>query len=328
MSKEATNFELEHPTPSSNEDLFKTIHGDHVYIQDNNNNVYNQGAPITFNSASISAKSSTKQLLIHAGLLVIPMTHTVVIAKPDGTAGPQFRSTPTNLLTMCIKNHYSMVDRINFGLSNVTDIANNGANYLNVYINEKLKCRTLQECYLDDQVSPAYLDSETSYSFDNKNSVGEVNNNINQGSTLFSAKYINEAILKRNQDRFLIDDPTVSTSLNGKIKPIEGSMGLQGSYARSMTPYFTQTATTLTYHDIITIRLADLNDFFKQQNTPMSQLSNFSLKLYLNNGTSTVTYAPNQFGTYCCISRWNPLSICRPYRYSCGYCCSCCTTQI
>jgi hypothetical protein len=292
MSKESANFEITHPSYQSED--FKCTKSDWMYINDGNANVYTSNLLI-FNSTSLIGKDPSK--LVQLGgddLLVFPYTYKVTIA------GGAFVVSPNNVNACCLKNHYSLVDRQYLGLGSSQDIINSGSYFQNMMINENVKRRAIDEQNLAGELSPSYLDNDNSYNVVKDGAgaiITEINNNL-AGTNVFNSMTVNDAIMKRNSNRFVVHDSagtmnfTSTVTANGfSVSNAEKSLDNGATtYTNTYTPYMTQSTTEITYYDIITLRLADLNDFFKKMNTPLSRVDNFNYKVSLNAGTATVTY--------------------------------------
>jgi hypothetical protein len=302
MSREAFAYNYSEPSLSSNEPLFQTQMSEYIYINDNNNRVYGNN-PIVFSSANISTKDALSAISLPDAKLIIPITTKVKITNGTfGTTGTAGHMKPTNALIMSYKSHAMFIDRVNVGLGSVNDIVGNSSNMLGLYVNETQKRRNINEAHIDNEIVSSYLDNHHSLNF--HADVGEINNNLRSRS-VFEDTFVNNAIIKRNMNRYSImpaDDTDLIVKSEMNTVPIiskDSKFSKKTTLNDYMYPFVTQNSTNdeITYYDYLTIPLSQCSDFFRAQNTPMAGLNNFSLKVYLSMGKATVTYKTETSGT-------------------------------
>ncbi len=303
MSKAGFIYEIKNVLPDTNN--FNVSNYDSIFINDANNGQY-PSHQIIFNSSSVIGSEPGKGILLSESTLQIPFSWTVECLNGE------FVRTPREIYACCLKNHYSLVDRVFVGLGSSPDLSNSASYFRNLYINENMKRRTKQENELLSGISTCEFDNDKSLIVYQNNATpanvtfrGELNNNAGNyiDEIEITKEFINKAIVKRNIDRFLFvdrgnaynyqkfGDSLVDSNLTVPVMT-------ETEIVQSYTPYYKRTNTQITFYDVITLRLADLFDYFKQSNFPLGQLTGFTLRIVLNNGISTVKYpADNSFVT-------------------------------
>jgi hypothetical protein len=276
--KTFVNYELDNPSDTHLE--FACTKVDSFHFPDSNNMMYNNKR-IIFDSAQASGSNANKFFLISEGFLWIPYKYTVKIT------GGTFVDCNSNKNSCCIKGSHHLIDQIgSSSLGSATNLIDTGGFFRNVYINEKLKEQTLQENYLKGTMNNCIFDNHESYRLCTE---GEMNNNTDP------AYPVNNAIYERT--KHLIDATGANrSSIPNSIGKPANLLMTEADLRRTMTPYFTYAADTLTYYEIVKLPLAHISDLYKNLNIPMANIENLRLELLLNQGELTVVYDVNANG--------------------------------
>jgi hypothetical protein len=274
-NKSFANFELSHP---SNTHLkFETCAVDHFYFEDRNNNIYTSNK-IVFNSKSGTAQSAQKAFLLSEAYLMMPIQFSLTLT------GGTFIDSPYLKNSVCLKGYHHLIDSITASsIGDVNDLVNSGSYFRNVYMNEKLKERALQDTYLKSSLHRCVLDNHESFTVDISDCVGEINNSTS-GKTF--AK--NNAFAERNKHFVYYGNRNIVPGAKGTVETL---MMDQTKLNTAFIPYCEYVSNTvLNFYDVVKIPLATISDFYKNLNYPINNISNFKLELGLNMGETTITY--------------------------------------
>jgi hypothetical protein len=277
-SKAFVNFEIDHPSETHN--TFDCTNVDYIYLNDHNRKSYN--GSIGFDSDSTTGTSAKTHSLLSEAYVLVPHVHKMTIAGGTYIVNKRLK------YACCLKGSHHFIDRVdNFSLGGTTGIIEAGVYQRNLYMNEQLKCRSVQETYLDATMDGSFLDSADTYVFDAVNSVGELNNST---SSVYGQ---NKAFSERNK-HFVFSEGNTDLAFYPGIASSPEDVLMADSesqnFWRTLTPYCTLAGNVLTWYEMIKIPLSHLSDFFKNMNYPLNNIAGLQLGLSYNQGTSVITY--------------------------------------
>lgn len=290
MSNSTIDFALDTSVQSEAYNL-SSSQTNYSVITDLNGGNYSGGL-ITWSNINLQSSNSGSVYDLKNALYHIPMTYKLSITggtfTSDGTT-----PYPDNINAVTKKGNHHFFHNAWCKLGGVNLNTNTGQGYLNMYINEKKKEKSLIDTISDD-MDQTYFDSADSYDYVFQSTgtaqyVGEINNASERvladgTNTLYPVANLNSAIYQRNGHFW---DINASNRVNSLINT--------ASFDSTFQPYFTNGATTMQWNDVLVGKLSDINEVFDKC-PPVFHLNGFEVKLQMNAGSSvsyTITYVAN-----------------------------------
>lgn len=289
MNDSVTNYiKYNIDNPYNDRPDFDIAGQDYLYFNDINNNNYD-GGRLRFNCKSAVSTSSDRNFLLSDAYILVPYE---ITASLTGGTFYHLNGTNTDLkCAVCLKGPHHIYDQVpvsSFG--NVQDIMSSATRYRNLFCNEKLKDRTLQDVYLNSDEHT--FDGHLSYEVDNAGIEKNYQTKLYSKAPHTAIKRWNHAFYERNKNLLFYygtsEDTAVASSMDEEAQNI--TLRTARDVLRVPHAFLDTTNNTLTIRYMVKISLATISEFYKNLNIPLARFDNMNLELLLNMGTATINY--------------------------------------